>query len=174
MRENNPAVYSAKMVEYSNTKQQIDAVKRGVQEKIQGFQSEQKSMHEQAMQEHMRKEREALVAAWPEMADENKAQPEREALIGELKHRGFTDQEIGGASDHRLLLMARDAMRWRQSASKADAAKKKVVKIGKKVIKPGARQSRDEQRKDAQAPLRAKLKKSGHINDAVALLNQGR
>lgn len=170
LRASDPSEWSAKMTELQNAKTQIESVKRGVQQKIQEFQNNQKTTQSQSLEEHLRKEREALYTAWPEMADENKAQPEREALMSELKHRGFTDQEIGQAYDHRILLLARDAMRWRQTASKADAAKKKVVKIGKKVIKPGARQTQAQQRKDAQIPLRNKLKKSGSIHDAVALL----
>ena len=99
------------------------------------------------------------------------ADPAYAAVVKDLKARGFSDTEIEGVSDHRVLLMARDAMRWRESASKTDAAKKKIVKIAKKTIRPGAKQTKDEQRTEALQPIRQRLKKTGDWKDAAELLS---
>lgn len=173
LRHSDPSEWSAKRMEMESAKARIDRVKAEVSGKIQDYQTQTERQRNEFMQERLRKEHKAFTEAWPEMGDEKKATAEKAKLIGELRHRGFSDEDIGNAFDHRLLLMARDAMLWRESGSKADAAKKKVLKIGTKVIKPGARVSRDQQRQDARKPLRDKLRKSGHLNDAAALLSQG-
>lgn len=174
LRQTDPSEWTAKRMELESAKAQVAQVEQNVRAKIQQYQAEQEQLRSQTFQEHLSKERQALVEAWPEMADESKAATERTALIDELKSRGFTDQEIGNAADHRILLMARDAMRWRQSAKNADVAKKKVIKIGKKVVKPGARQSQAEQRQEGLKPMRDKLRKSGDWKDAAALLSRMR
>jgi dihydropteroate synthase len=68
--------------------------------------------------------------------------------------------------------MVRDAMRFREQAKQADVAKKKVIKIGKKVLTPGAAQTKAEKSSNKMKPLRDALRKSGKIEDAAALLSQ--
>jgi len=50
-------------------------------------------------------------------------------------------------------------------------AKKKVLKIGKTVLKPGARQSKADQQIDKERGLRESMQKGGgKIEDAAALI----
>ncbi|MEQ9643528.1 MAG: hypothetical protein RIM84_26145 [Alphaproteobacteria bacterium] len=63
-----------------------------------------------------------LAEAWPEMASESGP----ELLIQTRKalstHYGFAPEELDLLTDHRLKLMARDALRWRQAEAAAKAA----------------------------------------------------
>ena len=170
LRQSDPSEWAALKTEYEQTRQALDARKRNVAQGIQQYQQQMQAQQKQALDQHLAKEREALMTAWPEMAGE-KGEAVRTALVKDLKARGFSDAEIEGVSDHRVLLMARDAMRWRESASKTDAAKKKIVKIAKKTIRPGAKQTKDEQRTEALQPIRQRLKKTGDWKDAAELLS---
>ena len=173
LRQSDPSEWAALKTEYEQTRQALDARKRNVAQGIQQYQQQMQAQQKQALDQHLAKEREALMTAWPEMAGE-KGEAVRTALVKDLKARGFSDAEIEGVSDHRVLLMARDAMRWRESASKTDAAKKKIVKIAKKTIRPGAKQAKSEQQQDSLRAARAQLKKTGHHADAAALISRMR
>ncbi len=54
---------------------------------------------------------------------------------------GLTEQEIRASTDHRLILIARDAMRW-QKLQKSKPAIVNKVKTAPKLLKPGTQQSR--------------------------------
>ena len=51
-------------------------------------------------------------------------------------------------------------MLWDEHSAKGEAAKRKVLKIGKTVIKPGARQGKTEQVEQRDAKLRDQQRKS--------------
>lgn len=61
-------------------------------------------------------------------------------------------------------------MLYDQVVKQSDAAKKRVVKLGKKVLSPGVKQTRNEQKADTLSKQRATLRKSGNVNDAAALI----
>lgn len=169
LRTSDPAEWAAKKSELQQAEQQLGQVKNHVARQIQQYKQEMSAQQENAQRELLAKEREALLKAWPEMGSD-KREAEEASLVKELKSRGFSEQEINGASDHRLLLMARDAMRYRQSVEKADVAKKRVVKIGKKVVKPGTSASKEQANQDRFASLRAQARKTGSTSDAAALI----
>lgn len=172
LRADDPAEYSARRQEYMDAQQAVQAKKQSVLQEIQAFQEKAKAEQAESVQQQLARERDALYEKWPEMGDEKKGDAARASVIDFLKKDGFTDDEIGSVSDHRVLLMARDAMRFREQAKQADVAKKKVVKIGSKVLTPGAAQSKAEGRRAAVDPLRQKLRKSGKVEDFAALLSE--
>ncbi len=171
LKQNDPGQWAAMTTEIRQAQDTINQVKAKVREDIADFKARQTAEQQEALKAHLAVEQEALVKAWPEMGDPKKAESERKALVGELKARGYTEQEIGKAYDHRTLLMARDAMRWRESQAKANLAKKKVLKIGTKTLKPGAKQGKADQLQDRTQGLRKNLKKSGRVEDAAALIS---
>ena len=90
-----------------------------------------------------------------------------------LLSAGYSPDEIDQAYDHRTIVLAHKAMQFDAMAKKGTTAKKRVVKIGnKKVLKPGAKRTKAQTQQDAEAQLRAKLKKSGDHRDAAALISQ--
>lgn len=171
LRQSNPAEWAAKQAEMERARAQVNQLKAAVGTQIQQYQQNLKQEQEAALQEKINVELEALHRGWPELADESKGQAEKSALIDFLKQRGFSDSEIAEASDHRVLLLARDAMRHSRDAKTNDATKKKVLKIAKRVVTPGAKQSRQEQADERLQPIRARLRKSGDVKDAAALIS---
>lgn len=82
---------------------------------------------------------------------------------------GFTPQEIEDLRDHRVVLLARDAIAYRKlQAEKPKAIEK--VKQAPPVQQPGKRVSEAERDRQGYQEERAKLRKSGRADDAVALL----
>ena len=172
LRTEDPAEYAAKRQEYVDTQNAVNAKKQSVLSEIQAFQEKAQAEQAQSVQQRLTREREALYEKWPEMADAEKGDAARASVVNFLKTDGFTDEEIGSVSDHRVLLMVRDAMKFRDQAKQADVAKKKVIKIGKKVLTPGAAQSKAEKASNKSKPLRDALRKTGSLEDAAALLSQ--
>ncbi len=172
LRQDDPAEWTAKRTEFAQAQQALANAKQNLAKQYQEGQEKLSKQKDADKAERLAREFDALKAAWPEMGDEQKADAERSALRSELEARGYSAQEIDAIDDHRVLLMARDAKRWRDSASKADAAKKKVVKIAGKVLKPGARQGKADIQQQAEKSLRDQLRKSGRVEDAAALLRQ--
>jgi hypothetical protein len=85
-----------------------------------------------------RAEEQALLARIPEWRNAEKATPEKQAIVRDLAdHYGFTAEEIGSIVDHRMLLVARDAQKYRElQRTKTD--KVKQVRAAPPVVKPGS------------------------------------
>ena len=81
---------------------------------------------QQQQQEYARQEAQALAEKWPEWGDPANGAETAKALHGTLTAYGFNPQELQEMVDHRMYLVARDAMKWRQhqAALKSAGAKK--------------------------------------------------
>lgn len=174
LRETDPAEWSAKRQQFAERNAQLQQAKREIAERWQQHEAQTQESQQQQLAEHLETERQLLMRALPEWADEATAEKERSDLSNYLMKSGFASNEVSSVSDHRLVVMARKAMLYDQQVRTADAAKKRVIKIGKKSPKPGARISQAEQQQDAIRPLREKFRKSGRIEDGVALLEARR
>ncbi|MES2950279.1 MAG: hypothetical protein V4858_17185 [Pseudomonadota bacterium] len=101
----------------------------------QKFQEEQQRITEAALVT----ERQALFAAAPEWTDPAKAEKDKAAIKADLLSRGYTEKEILGLTNHKTVLLARDAMLWRTQQA-ANKTTEKVVRAAPKIIKPGSSQ----------------------------------
>jgi hypothetical protein len=82
-------------------------------------------------------EENALLAKLPEWRNSEKAASEKQAIIRNLTSYGYQPAEIAQLMDHRTVLLARDAMKWRElQANKANTVKQ--VRDAPPVVKPGA------------------------------------
>ncbi len=111
----------------------------------------------------------------PEMKDKALAEKLMRGAVETLKELGFTDKELqdgyqgrSGLSlrDHRLQLLVRDAVRFRDAQAKAKAA---VVVPKPQVQRPGAAQPKGAQHEAEVQALTQRLNTSGSLKDAVAL-----
>ena len=162
-----PAKYLAKLAEYNtlNRRLQEAEAKRG--QVAQQFAESQQRFQQEAL----KREREALFKAIPDWRDDTKFKQARGRILAYMAERGFSEQEVGSLMDHRALLVAYDAARFRES-QKALKASAKQLGQKPKVAKPGASttpaQANDEQTK----ALRQQLKKSGRLDDAAKLFER--
>lgn len=94
----------------------------------------------QQSQASLQNEAQALMRAIPEWSDTKTADSEREAIKTDLKSRGYSDADIRMLSDHKAVLLARDAMLYRAGKVATDTAAKQV-RAAPKIIKPGSSQA---------------------------------
>ena len=80
-------------------------------------------------------------------------------------------QELASLMDHRALLVAYDAARFRES-QKALKASAKQLGQKPKVAKPGASVGKAEANDEATKALRQQLKKTGRVEDAAKLFER--
>ena len=106
-----------------------------------------------------------LLAKLPTWKDETKAKAAKEEIKSDLIERGYSQKEISGISDHKAVLLAYDAMRYRQMIAKAGAAAKKVAGLPQKVERPGVA---DSPNVDNRRAAMQRVGKTGRIEDAAA------
>ena len=140
---------------YQQTRQQLDQIA----ELSKAEQAEQLANHTKAQQE-------ALLAKLPEWKDPVKAKAESDTIKTYLKTQGFDDAELANIRDHRAILLARDAMKYRELVSKAQATAKKVQALPQKVMKPGVG---DTPNLDGRSTAMKQLGKTGRVEDAAKL-----
>lgn len=162
-----PAKYLAKLAEYNTLNRRLSEAQTKAQETAKQFAESQQRFQSEAL----KREREALFKAIPDWRDDNKFKQARSRILAYMAERGFSEQEVGSLMDHRALLVAYDAARFRES-QKALKASAKNLGQKPKVAKPGASttpaQANDEQTK----ALRQQLKKTGKLDDAAKLFER--
>ena len=124
------------------------------------------------MKEYLQHEQGRMLERLPELRDEGK----RRAFYTELmqsgqEYYGFSQQEMGGVADSRLLAMARDAFAHRKAmkGSKSPQVQQKTQNATP-VRQPGRRVTPSESTARQDTEDMARLRKSGRPDDALALI----
>lgn len=153
-----PATYTAKRAQYEERVWQIRQIQA----------EKQRTDAEEATQK-ARAELGKLIEKLPEWSDETKAKEGFASLTKELADGyGFNEDDVGAISDHRLVLIARDAIAYRKLMADKKAAEAKKVADAPKVQKPGAT---TEAKRDADSrikSLKQQARKTGRTDDTVA------
>lgn len=143
---------------YHETQQRLNAIEQ---------QSQAEKEHE--LSSYRESQQQELLAKLPDWKDPVKAQAEATAIKTYLKTQGFDDSAISNITDHRAVLLARDAMLYRQMMSKAQAAAKKVTELPQRTIRPGVTESN---KADGRSVAMQKLSKTGSVDDAASAFKQ--
>ena len=162
-----PAKYLTKLAEYNTLNRRLqEAESKRVQVAQQFTESQQRFQ-----QEALKREREALFKAIPDWRDDAKFKQARGRILAYMAERGFSEQEVGSLMDHRALLVAYDAARFRESQK---ALKASAKQLGQKpaVAKPGAGASKAQIADEQTKALRQQLKKTGRLEDAAKLFER--
>ena len=128
------ATHDAKQAERAKVMQQVQARQHVEQQKV------------------IEQETRLLVEKVPDFFDHRDA-----VLKGAMEFYGFHEQEVTTATDHRILMMANDARKWRESQSKGKAAIEKATRKPPKVVKPGASKGTAEIKAEQNAAANRKL-----------------
>jgi len=169
LRTTDPAEYAALQTDYENRYKSIQQLKAQAANANQQLQSEQMAKQQEQLTQRLQKESEALVDLIPEWKDASVAKQEKAEMRDFLKQYKFTDDEIANLADHRIVLMIRDAQKGKKVATKKDVALKKVVKAPK-LQKSGSKPSKQTIQKQKFKDLKARVRKTGHVDDVAALL----
>jgi len=112
-----------------------------------------------AAQQLMQAEMNVLLAKLPEWRNSEKAQAEKEQLKSYLANHGYTAPEIENVLDHRFILLARDAYKYRQ-LQQGKNEKLNQARQAPPVTKPGAKQPPRNDKAEF-AKFRQNLKRAG-------------
>lgn len=173
LKATDPTQWTIKRQEFTERQAAVQNMRQQAAQEYQQRMAQSQQTQQQQMQEIATREQENLLRALPTWRDNEVRQSEQGKMREYLLSAGYSPDEIDQAYDHRTIVLAHKAMQFDAMAKKGTTAKKRVVKIGnKKVLKPGAKRTKAQTQQDAEAQLRAKLKKSGDHRDAAALISQ--
>ena len=142
-------------------------------EKMLAIQSEQQRVNQaeqvvkqQQMQAFLQSQKEQLLTVVPQLSDPKFAQAEKGRWIEAGKSIGFSEQELNGINDHRVLLALKTIADYNGMV-----AKRKQVSSDKpiaKTVRPGVAPRKNQSSAVKQAQQR--LARSGNAKDAASLL----
>ena len=164
LRESDPIEYVTKREELRQSQEKIQAMQRE-QYTAQQRQSEQTTqMRARIVQEEYGK----LVEALPEWADADKQKKLASEIRSYAGAQGFTEEELNSLVDHRSLLVLMKAKKYDQLQN--SDVKSKKLKNKPKVIRSGTGTTSKGNSKSKRAVKMKRLQSSGHVDDAVSIL----
>jgi len=122
----------------------------------------------QANKANLQQQMAELTKAIPDFADAKKAPRLKENLVKQGAVEGYSSEEIGAITDHRAFKVLRKAMLYDQIMVGTSDVQAKLKKA-RPLMKAGTKKQPDSAKK-AQGKLMSKLKKSGSVEDAAAML----
>jgi hypothetical protein len=163
--DRDPIGYMEEKIRYDEAKAQYDQQQAQFGQVV----AQQSEAQKRAMQAYLQQEMENLKSVMPEFGDAEKATKIREKLVrGGAEYYGYSPEEIGQVMDHRAIRVLNDAVRYREIMAGKNKAEQKASGA-KPVIKPGAKRP-NSTKKVVQDKMKAQLRKSGRIEDALALI----
>jgi hypothetical protein len=164
LRSEDPVEFALKKDEYRDMQ---DKVRQNQQEQA-NIQQKQQEDYRKNLKEHLKKENGLLLEKMPEWGDSKKQKGIAEGIRTFAKSIGFSDEEIGGLSDHRSLITIHKAKLY-DDLQKADVKSKKV-KNKPRVVRAGSGVAKDADKRSKRASQMKRLRGTGHLDDASALL----
>jgi len=163
--ESDPIGYMEQKLSYDESKAAYD----NQMAQLQQVSNQSTQAERVAKQTYLKQEMQTLQQKIPEFADSNKASKIKDRLVQVgREHYGYTPEEIGQVMDHRAIQVLHDAMKYRDIMSgKAKAVAK--TKKARPIVKAGAKKVNDSATK-VRKRQKAKLQKSGSIDDALGLI----
>jgi len=162
--ESDPIGFMEEKLNYEEAKGQYDQQMH----QLQNVQRQQMQAQQEAQQAYLQEQARELTQHIPDIADPEKGQAIKNALVETGVAYGFTADEMQGVTDARYVRALNDARKYRELVKK----RKSVTAKGEKarpVIKAGAKKTADGNaatRKKA----KTRLQKTGSINDALGLI----
>ena len=169
VKRDNPDNYRAIRDAWMERTDQVKALK----DQIANVRANQAKRIEAMKQEHLAEEKEKLRAAIPEWVDEDVAQEEAKKIVRTARFYGINPEDFESVTDHRLILVLRDAMLHRESLeakSKGEEVRRRTRKTST-TLKPGVRKSKGKTSPTKKTrAARNRLKQTGTVRDAEAAL----
>ena len=107
----------------------------------------------------------------PEWRDAKVKEAESRAIGEYLMSRGYSAEELGELFDHRALIVARDAAKWREhEAARKSAKEKQTPQPPARPVRPGVPRGDNPQQRNEYRDAVNRLRNTGSTDDAMALL----
>jgi len=164
LKEEDPTEYMLKRDQY----RELQENKRMVEDEQKDLQLKSQQENQVKWQEELGRQQEIMVQRLPEWTDPDKGPKLKQNIKSFAVKKGFTEQEVSSLIDARSVDVLHKAMLYENLlAAKISGKKTKVVP---KVTRPGSPASKGEISGDKVKAQRARLKRSGHLNDASSLI----
>ena len=164
MFDSDPLGYMDADIDYKEDMKEYQAQRQQLQQQHQATQQAQG----QAQQAHLQEQLSELTRAIPDFGDAVKAPKMKELLLKQGVSEGYSSDEMSSIVDHRAMKVLHKAMLYDQMMAGKSTVESKLKKA-RPLIKAGAKRQPDPASK-VQAKRMSKLKSSGSIEDAAALL----
>ena len=152
------ARFEQNMAAYQNEMQQFQQV-----------QNDQLHAQNLALEAHRNQEMTKLLEIMPDLADPSKGKVMKEQMLAVGTEYGYGAEEISAIVDHRAIRVLEDARKYREIvAGKSKAVEKATQKKRSQPLKAGSKKASSSQKELRNKQNR--LKKSGSIDDAVAMI----
>ncbi len=162
LKEEDPYAYMLKKDEYRDAQ---DKARNAVQQQ-RIVQQQQQQQEAQSRATFVQDQYSQLVSALPEW--DNKESTVKEDIRKFAISAGYAPEEVDQLADHRSVLILKKAMEFDKLTKKV-APKKKAIKKVPKVQKSGRGKVKSEAADDKIKKKRARLRKSGHQDDAASV-----
>lgn len=133
--------------------------------------AQQQAYEQQQLADYLTSERNSLAAKLPEWKDAKIAAKEQAELTQYLGNEGYAADELSELYDHRALLVARKAMLYDKLMSQRSQQRdpRQLPPKPVRVLQPGAQA---QPQRHAPKELVERFKRSGSIDDALAIMNR--
>ena len=162
LKEEDPYAYMLKKDEYRDAQDKA----RNAAQQQQIVQQQQQQQEAQSRATFVQDQYSQLVNALPEWG--NKESTVKEDIRKFAISSGYAPEEVDQLADHRSVLILKKAMEFDKLTKKV-APKKKAIKKVPKVQKSGRGKVKSEAADDKTKKKRARLRKSGHQDDAASV-----
>lgn len=154
---------------FGERQQQIEVIKAQAKEKLTEYQQQQEQQRKDAERKVREEHGAKLLEVIPEWNDVEVWKADDKAMRSFLSENyGISDSEIDSFYDHRLIKLARDAMKNKGKTAAIDTVKKKVKKLPR-IVKPGAKPDKVvAQKRQKQEKRNAFIKKDRHSTEEIA------
>ena len=161
LKEEDPMEYALKRDQY----RELQENKRLVAEEQQNLAQKQQAEMQTKWNEELARQQEVMAQRLPEWNDPEKGPKLKQSIKSFALKKGFTEQEVDSLIDARSVDVLHKAMMY-ETLLEAKISQKKA-KVVPKVQKPGAPSTKSEVNSEKVKQTRARLKRSGRVDDAA-------
>jgi hypothetical protein len=171
LRRENPSEWSALRQEYTERAQEIQHAQSLAGQEAQRLQQEQQMKFQEQQQQRMQTEFTKMLENNPQWVDDGVRKQELDSMKSFLSSSyNFGEEDMQHVTDHRLVSLIQDAMKYRNGAK---AGQEKIVKKVPKFQKPGAQKSQSAslaKARNVKAKRAAVKQSNGGIRDVASLI----
>ena len=112
LRVSDPAEYAARKADMSDRKRNLNIIRTQVQQEQEQLQQEAMKQQQMWFQQKVMEEAKMLQQKSSDLTSQKDFENEYTKVSKYLQEVGYTPEELSGLYDHRMMLLARDAMRY--------------------------------------------------------------
>jgi len=167
LKEQDPVAFVSKQLEVQEVRQR----QAELQQQAQQIHEHNQQVQQQQAQAYLEEQRKVTLELFPEWKDKTKAEAHQMTLIEYARNQGFPDQKLANIVDASDLLVLDKARLYDEIQSKkaSISKKQKAPAVRKRVRSKGVAPKGVSRQKSVDA-ARGKLRKSGSLKDAAALM----